>query len=143
MKNNFNNYEKADLQKRLGNALYKHRNALGKKQREVALAIEKSEKTYQRWESTGKGLNDLFDILQLFQLLDFSTTEIIDLLGFPPLELKEIRTLYKDGAILNEIRNNSIYLYLQKHCSDLDNVTIEKLLDVITEERLKRRCHRA
>ena len=132
-------YSKRKLQKRLGDALRKHRTALGKTQFAIALEIEKTEKTYQRWESTGKGLTDIFDILRLFEILNISTGEIIALLGLPPLSQKDMDILYQDDAIQNEIKSSGIYRYLRNHCAELDDITVEKLVDIITEERLKRR----
>lgn len=133
---------KRNLQARLSNVLYEHRTALGKTRLTIAYKIGKSEKTYQRWESTGKGLTDIFDILHLFKILNISTGEIIALLGLPPLSQKDVETLYQDEAIQNEIKSSGIYRYLRDHCAKLSDITVEKLLDVITEERLKRRRRR-
>ena len=133
---------KRNLQARLGNVLYEHRTALGKTRLTIADKIGKSEKTYQRWESTGKGLTDIFDILRLFEILKIPTGEIIALLGFPPLSQKEVETLYQDEAIQNEIKSSGIYRYLRDHCAELNDITVEKLVDIITEERLKRRRYK-
>ena len=135
-------YSKRKLQKRLGDAQRKHRSLLGKTQFAIALEIEKTEKTYQRWESTGKGLTDIFDILRLFEILNISTGEIIALLGLPPLSQKDVEILYQDEAIQNEIKSSGIYRYLRDHCAELNDITVEKLVDIITEERLKRRRYK-
>lgn len=140
--NNNTYYSKRKLQERLGDALRKHRIALGKTQLAIALEIGKSEKTCQRWESTGKGLTDIFDILHLFEVLKIPTGEIVTLLGLPPLSQKDVEILYQDEAIQNEIKSSGIYRYLRDHCAELDDITIEKLVDVITEERLKRRRYK-
>ena len=92
-------YSKRKLQERLGDVLHEHRTALGKTQLTIAKEIGKSGTTYQRWESTGKGLTDIFDILRLFEILNISTGEIIALLGLPPLSQKDMDILYQDDAI--------------------------------------------
>ena len=132
-------YSKRKLQERLGDVLHEHRTALGKTQLTIAKEIGKSGTTYQRWESTGKGLTDIFDILRLFEILNISTGEIIALLGLPPLSQTDMDLLYQDDAIQNAIKSSGIYRYLRNHCAELDDITVEKLVDIITEERLKRR----
>lgn len=130
---------RTELQKRIREHLYARRKELKLKQREIAQMLGKSEKTYQRWESTGKGLTDILEVLEVFRKLKFSTFEMVDVLGLPPIELDEIKERYQDEAILTSIRESSIYIYLRDNCSSVNDVLLEKLLDVITAERLKRR----
>ena len=136
------NHARQKMQKRLRHALREHREAMNKTQLEIAMKIGKSENTYQRWESTAEGLTNIFDLLHLFQILNFRSSEILAVFEFPPLSAEEVEALYLDEAAKSEIKESGIYRYLQDHCADLDNLTIEKLVDVITEERLKRRGRR-
>lgn len=86
---------KKEIRNRLKEKMLQHRDKLGLKQREVAELLDKDEKTYQRLESTGNGLSDFFDIQNIFRVLEFSTTDIIDVLGFPPLTLNEIKSFIR------------------------------------------------
>ena len=108
---------RTELQKRIREHLYARRKELKLKQREIAQMLGKSEKTYQRWESTGKGLTDILEVLEVFRKLKFSTFEMVDVLGLPPIELDEIKERYQDEAILTSIRESSIYIYLRDNCS--------------------------
>ena len=137
MKNEKNS--RTEFKIRIRKCLYARRKELKLKQREMAQRLGKSEKTYQRWESTGEGLSDILEVLEVFRKLKFSTLEIADVLGLPPIELDEIKERYQDEAILTSIRESSIYIYLRDNCSSVNDVLLEKLLDVITAERLKRR----
>lgn len=119
--------------------LREHRKKLGLPQWRVAQQTGNAEKTYQHWESTGEGLSNMFTILKLFQVLGFSTAEIIDVLGLPPLTLNDIGTIWQDEGTLKRIKEDGIYPYVRMNCGTMDCVTIEKLLDVLTAERLRRR----
>lgn len=126
------------LQEKLSKKLYNHREKLKLTQRSVAYSLGKSESTYQRWEATGKGLTNIFDILKVFRVLDFSVTEIIEILGLPNLKLDEIKNIYSDEDTLKSIKEAGIYSYLRKNCTDIKDITIEKLLDILCEEHHKR-----
>lgn len=130
---------KKEIRNRLKEKMLQHRDKLGLKQREVAELLDKDEKTYQRLESTGNGLSDFFDIQNIFRVLEFSTTDIIDVLGFPPLTLNEIKELYQDEETLKSIRENGICSSIRQTCNKMENITIEKLLYILLIEHLKRR----
>lgn len=118
--------------------LPKHRENLGLKQKDVAHLIDKPESTYQRWEATGDGLTNIFNILKVFQVLGFSTTEIIKILGLSQLKPSEIGEICTDEGTLKSIKEDGIYLYVRNNRANMDDITIEKLLDALFEERLKR-----
>lgn len=127
------------FEERLKVQLCEHRKKLGLPQWRVAKQIGNAEKTYQRWESTGKCLTDIFSLLKAFQVLEFSTVEIIDVLGLPPLTLNDMKAVCQDGETLKHIKEDGIYSYMRKNCNSMDYATIEKLLDVLSSERLKQR----
>lgn len=127
------------FEKRLKKQLRDHRRKLGITQEYAASLLDKSEKAYQRWESTGKCLTDIFSLLKAFQVLEFSTVEIIDVLGLPPLTLNDMKAVCQDGETLKHIKEDGIYSYMRKNCNSMDYTTIEKLLDVLSSERLKQR----
>ena len=91
------NYSEEEIKKRLTEQMVQHRDEkLKLTQKEAAELLATSEKTYQRWESSGKGLSDFFVIQNIFRTLHFSTTEIINVLGLPPLSLSEAKELCQD-----------------------------------------------
>lgn len=131
-----NNYEKK-FQEKLSKQLYDHRQKRKLSQYEVANAVGKTAETYQRWESSGKHLTDIFSLLSVFKVLDFSTAEIIDVFGLPPLTLSEIKDIYQDKDIL-DIKRNGIYSAMRKKCPEIDDFTLGKLLHLLMEEHIKR-----
>lgn len=137
MKNKNQNLEQ-ELQTKLKRQLRKHREKLNLKQLDVANAVGKSLDTYSYWESTGRRLTDIFSLLSVFQALEFSTAEIIDVLGLPPLTLNEIKAIYQDEDTLKNIKGNGIYSAMRENCSDIDDFTLTKLLVLLLKERLRR-----
>lgn len=131
------NYQE-EFQERLKRQLHEHRRNLKLSQIEVAQAVGKTPDTYQRWESSGQHLTDIFSLLSIFQVLHFSTTEIIDVLGLPPLTLGEIKAIYQDEDTLKNIKENGIYPAVRERCPDMDDVTLGKLLAFFLSEYLKR-----
>lgn len=127
------------FEKRVSEQLYKHREKLNLRPLEVADLVGKSYSAYQKWESTGKHLTNIYDILNVFQVLGFSIAEIVEVLGLPRPTSDDIKELCPDEDTRKSIEEDGIYLYVRKKCTDLDDSTIEKLLDVISAERLKRR----
>lgn len=134
-----NDLKKEVIIKRLTERMFQHRSTSGLSQKDAAESLGKSEKTYQRWESDGSGLSDIFNILNVFRVLHFSTTEMIEVLGLPPLELSEIKELYQDDETLKSIQENSIYTFVRKTCGGMESITIEKLLCVLLKEYFKRK----
>ncbi len=127
-----------EFQKRLKEQLRKHRNKKNLHYLDVANAIGKSYDTYYRWENTGQHLTDIFSLLSVFRTLDFSTSEIIDVLGLPPLTSCEAKTICQHEDMLESIKENGIYLAMCKKCPDMDDFTWGKLLVLLLEEYLKR-----
>lgn len=115
--------------RRINNAVCLHRNKLKLSQFEVSERLGISEKTYQRWESSEETLTDIFKILSVFQVLEFTTTEIIDVLGLPPLTLDEIKVDFPDIEILKSIKEN---------CCNMEDSAIERLIVILMNEHLKR-----
>ena len=124
-------------QEKLGKQLLNHRNKLKLSQYDAASAVGKSPDTYQRWEY-GQHLTDIFSLLRVFEVLKFSTTEIIDVLGLPPLTLDEVKATYQDEDTLKSIKENGIYSVMRKKCPDMNDFTLEKLLILFLEEHSKR-----
>ncbi|MCM1252323.1 MAG: helix-turn-helix domain-containing protein [Clostridium sp.] len=112
-----------EFQKRLHKALLEHRKKKHLTQQNVADKMCISLDTYKRLEH-GKYL-DIFKLLSVFQELDFSAAEIIDVLGLPLLTGQEIK-------------ENAIYSTVRENCHDMDNMTLEKLLSIICAERANR-----
>lgn len=112
-----------EFQKRLHKALFEHRKNKHFTQQVVADKMCISLDTYKRLEH-GKCL-DISRLLSVLQELDFSTAEIIDVLGLPLLTGQEIK-------------ENAIYSAVRENCHDMDNMTLEKLLSIICVERAKR-----
>ena len=119
-----------------------HRKKLGLTQQDVADVIGKDVKTYQRFESTGNGSFNVFDILDIFKALDFYTIEIIDSLGLPSLELSEVKSIYRDKNTLKSIEESGICRYVSEQSADMDDFTIASLLDILSRENLKRHQHK-
>lgn len=134
--------DKKAITEQLTKELFNHRQKLGLMQREVAEFLDRSEKTYQHWESTGEGLSNIFTILQLFQALEFSTAEIIGVLGLPPLTADELKDICPDGDTLKSIQENGICSYVRMNCGKMDYCQIERLFDVLCDERSERRKRR-
>jgi len=123
------------LKEQLRQQLRQHREKLGLNQVEVAGMLCKSHCTYQRWESTGDHLTNIYDIRETFRVLDFSTTEIINLLGLPPLKLDELEEILPDENALRNIEEQGIYSYVRKKCDDMDNRTIDRILKILLTKR--------
>lgn len=138
----YNSSEKEKITGRLTEQMRHHRKALGLTQGKAAELLGRPEKTYQRWESTGEGLSDFFVILDIFRVLRFPTTEIIGMLGLPPLTESEVKEYYRDEKTLKSIQDNGIYSAVCQNCGGLGSITIEKLLCVLLKEYLKRKGHK-
>lgn len=130
-----------DLQFALANELYNHREDLGLTQAEVAKSLDKSEKTYQRWESIGK-VSNIYDILKALEILNFTTSDIIKLFNLPPITLNELKDLVPDMDTLKSIKEEGICNYIHNNCGNMDNLIIEKLLVILHTEYIARHNHR-
>lgn len=128
--------------KQLNEQMRQNRKTLGLNQGEVAELLGKSEKTYQRWESSGKGLSNFFDILSIFKVLQFSTTEIINVFGLPPLSPSEAKELCQDEETLKSLQENTIYSFIRQKCDKLEIITIEKLLFILSKEYFKQKGYK-
>lgn len=139
---NKNEYLKPEFQekfqKKLKKLLREHREKRNLRQLDVASTVGVSLDTYHRWESSGQRLTDIFTLLNLFQELDFSTTEIIYVLGLPPLTLNEIKAIYQDEDTLKSIKGNGICFVMREKCPDMDDFTLERLLAIFFDEHSKR-----
>ncbi len=131
--------EEEKIKERLTKTMYKRRKELKLKQREVAGLLGKEEKTYQRLESTGNGLSNFFDILDIFRVLHFSVNDIIYVLELPPLTLREIEELYQDEETLKNIREKGIHSSIRQTCGKMETITIERVLCTLMAEYLKRK----
>ena len=136
MKNEY--LEEKEIQKRLSEQLNIRRGKLGFSQVKVAMLLKKSQSTYQRWETRGQNLPNVSDLLKVFRILDFSLTEIMEVLGLPRPDADELKKLCQDENIEKAIKEASLYSYVRKNCPDLGDMEIEKLLDTLFAERLKR-----
>ena len=137
------NYSEEEIKKRLTEQMVQHRDEkLKLTQKEAADLLYTSEKTYQRWESSGKGLSDFFVIQNIFRTLHFSTSEIINVLGLPPLTLNEVKELYQDKETLKSLQENSIYSFVRQKCDKWEDITIEKLFFVLLKEYFKRKGYK-
>lgn len=123
--------------KKLKEQLRKHREKLGLTQMDAAKLLGRSLDSYQRWER-GKCLTDIISLLNVFHVLDFSTAEIIDVLGLHPLTLSEIKANYQNEDILKSIEENGIYFAMRQKSSDIDDFTLKKLIVLLMEEDIKR-----
>ena len=126
------------FQDRLRDQLLKHRDKLNFSQVKVAMSLEKSQSTYQRWEATGENLTNIFDLLKVFRILNFSFTEIIKILELPQPNVDELNEFYQDENIEKTIKEMGLTTYVRNNCADMDDMLIEKLLDILFTERLKR-----
>lgn len=126
------------FEKRLKEQLHQHRQKRNITQLDVASMVGVSHDTYQRWESTGQRLTNIFSLLSVFQALHFSTTEIIDVLGLPPLTLNEIKAIYQDEDTLKSIKENGICSAMRENCPDMKDFTLERLLAIFFGEHSKR-----
>lgn len=133
--------KKHNLQFALANELHNHREDLGLKQAQVAESLDKSEKTYQRWESIGN-VSNIYDILKAFEILNFTTSEIIKLFNLPPLTLNELKDIAPDMDTLKNIKEEGICNYIHNNCSNMDNLIIEELLVILHTEYLARHNRR-
>lgn len=132
-----NNYFELN-QKKLKELLRGHRTKQNLRQSDVADAVGKSLDTYQRWESSGQCLTDIYSLLNVFRALDFSTAEIIDVLSLPPLRPSEVIDVCQDEDTLKSIKENGIYSVMRKECPGIDNLTLKKLLHLLVGELFKR-----
>lgn len=137
MQNKKQNLEQ-ELQTKLKRKLREHRKKQNLTQLQVANALGISLDTYQHWEKPSKPLTNIYDILSVFQVLEFSVTEIMEVLGFPPLTSSEIRAVCQDEDTLKRIQGNTIYSAVRKECPDMDDFTLVKLLVLLSGENLKR-----
>lgn len=137
--NNIDEHFIKRFQDRLKDQLFKHRNKLNFSQLKVAVSLEKSQTTYQRWESTGENLTNIFDLLKVFHILNFSFTEIIEMLELPQPNMDELNEFYKDENIEKTIKEMGLTSYVRKNCTGMGDMLIEKLLDILFAERLRRR----
>lgn len=137
---NINSVSEQELfERRLKGQLRRHRERLHLGQKRTADLLCKSYSAYQRWESTGKCLTNIFDILRVFEVLGFSTAEAIDVLGLPPLTADELKDICPDEETMKGIQENGICSYVRMNCGTMDDRQIERLLDILFAERLKRR----
>lgn len=132
-----NNYFELN-QKKLKELLRGHRTKQNLRQSDVADAVGKSLDTYQRWESSGQCLTDIYSLLNVFRALDCSTAEIIDVLSLPPLRPSEVIDVCQDEDTLKSIKENGIYSVMRKECPGIDNLTLKKLLHLLVGELFKR-----
>lgn len=127
-----------EFQEKLKRQLFEHRTKLKLSQLDVADAVGRSRDTYLRWEKYGQRLTDIFKLLSVFQVLEFSTTEIINVLGLPPLTLSEMKAIYQDEDTLKNIKENGIYSAMRENCPDMEDFILEKLLALLFKEHSKR-----
>ena len=64
------------LEERIKHQLREHREKSKLTLFDVAERVGKSMETYRRWESQGKHLTCIYDLAEVFRVLDFSTAEI-------------------------------------------------------------------
>lgn len=127
-----------EFQKRLKGKIREHRKEKNLTQSAVAQALKVSLDTYRHWEKDSRPLTDIFNMLSVFQVLEFSTAEIVDLLGLAPLTSGEIKAACQDEDMLKSIEGNTIYSIVREKCSSMDGLTLGKLLALLSEENLKR-----
>lgn len=92
------------------------------------------ESTYQRWESDGRGLSNIHNLLAVLKALEFSTPETIRLLGLPGLNMDEVKELCQDVETLERIKEKSVLSYMRDNCCSMSRVTLKKLLITILDE---------
>ena len=137
MHNQNDNLEKK-FQERLKEQIREHRKRQKLRQLDVANALGVSLDTYQHWEKPSQSLTNISDILSVFRELDFSTAEIIDVLGLAPLTPSEVKAVCQDEDTLKCIKGNTIYAAVREKCPDMDVFTLEKLLILLLDEHSKR-----
>ena len=102
--NNIDEHFIKRFQGRLKDQLLKHRDKLNLSQLWVAMSLEKSQSTYQRWEATGENLTNIFTLLKVFRILKFSFTEIVEMLELPQPNMDELKELYQDENIEKTVK---------------------------------------
>ena len=137
--NNIDEHFIKRFQGRLKNQLPKHRKKLNLSQLRVALSLKKTQSTYQRWEATGENLTNIFALLKVFRILNFSFTEIVEMLELPQPNMDELKEFYQDENIEKTIKEMGLLSYVRNNCINMNDMLIEKLLDILFAERLKRR----
>lgn len=127
-----------EVQKRLKEQIRERRIKQNLRQIDVANALGISLDTYQNWEKHDRSLTDIFSILSVLLVLDFSTADIVDVLGLAPLTLREIKNVCQDEDTLKNIQGNTVYSVMREKCPDLDDFTLERVHYLIMGEHLKR-----
>lgn len=130
------NLSKETFEEKISKKLREHRNNLNLTKLKVAQDVCKSFKTYERWEK--EGVRNIHDLIKLFQVLKFTTTEVIDLLELPPLKADDLKKIFSDEDALKRIKVDGFCLYVHDKCTYMDDFTLEKLIDILFAERLKR-----
>lgn len=130
--------DKEKFEKQLRTKLYAHRRELGLNQLDAGELIGKSRDTYQRWESTGQGLTNIYDISSVFHEFHFSLTEIMELMKLPQPTKEELEGFYSNIVIQGEVNHFDIYRYVSKNCADMDTLTIIRLLYILCKEYVSR-----
>lgn len=126
------------FQQELKKQLHEHRKKLKLSQNDVANALGVSRDTYQRWEKPSQDLLNIFNILSVLRVLNFSTAEIIEMLGLAPLTPDEIKAVFQDEDMLKSIQSNTIYSFMRKNYLDMNDLTLKKLFFLLGEEYFKR-----
>lgn len=126
------------FKQRLREALRQHRKELGLTQVKTAELFHIASSTYERWESD-KSPTCIFSLLDVFRTLKFTTTEVIDLLGLPPLTADELEEISPDEETLKRLKGESIYTYVRRNCKEMTDFTIDKLLILLLDEEHSRR----
>ncbi|EOS21888.1 hypothetical protein C806_04029 [Lachnospiraceae bacterium 3-1] len=129
------------IREQLSGRFRQQRKKLDYTQSYVASLLDVSKSAYQRLEK-GQCLGGIFNILAASQALELSTADIIKALDLPPLDVGEAAAVCKDKKACEGIAEEGIYLYMRENCAGINDVTLEKLLDVLTAERLERRQHK-
>lgn len=139
MKNKYLKQEfQQEFQKKLKEQIRQRRRELSLSQTKVAEKLGISRDTYQHWEKPSQFLNNIFDILSVFQILKFSTTDIIEMLGLEPLTASEMKAVCQDEDMLKSIQENTIYSVMREKCPDMDDWTLEKLFFLLEQEHFER-----
>lgn len=136
--NNIDEHFIKRFQGRLKDQLPKHRDKLNLSQLGVAVSLKKSQTTYQRWEATGEGMTNIFILLKVFRILNFSFTEIMEMFELSQPNMDELIEFYQDENIEKTVKEMGLLSYVRNNCTDMNDMLIEKLLDILFAERLKR-----
>lgn len=134
-------FDKEKFREQLRKQLYEHRDNLKITQVNTAMLLGISPTAYQRWESTGHCLTNIYKLLNVFHVLKFSLTEIMKLLELPEPTEEELKEFYADTVVRESVKQEGIINYVRNNCTDMQDIQIEKLLDILFTERLKRRRH--